>query len=91
MADGVVTRREFLLTGASAGAALVIAVNLPATDLFARQARGDGFHPAAWIRIDTDGIVSVVVDEAEMGQGVLTSLPMIVAEELEADWSKVRA
>ncbi len=91
MADGVVTRREFLLTGASAGAALVIAVNLPATDLFARQARGDGFHPAAWIRIDADGVVSVVVDEAEMGQGVMTSLPMIVAEELGADWSKVRA
>ena len=91
MADGMVTRRDFLLTGAAGGAALVVAIHLPATDLFARQARGEGFHPAAWIRIDTDGVVTVVVDEAEMGQGVRTALPMIVAEELGADWSKVRA
>ena len=90
MAERNVTRRDFLLTGASGGAALVIAVHLPAWDLFAQEARGEGFHPAAWIRIDTDGIVSVVVDEAELGQGPLTSLPMIVAEELCADWSKVR-
>ncbi|MGK7312929.1 MAG: molybdopterin cofactor-binding domain-containing protein [Candidatus Longimicrobiales bacterium M2_2A_002] len=90
MAEGTVSRRDFLLTSAKGGAALVIAVHLPARDLFAREARGDGFHPAAWIRIDTDGIVEVVVDEAELGQGVLTSLPMIVAEELGADWSKVR-
>lgn len=90
MAEHGVTRREFLLTGAGAGAALVIAVHLPVRDVFARQARGDGFHPVAWVRVDADGIVSVVVDEAEMGQGVMTSLPMIVAEELEADWSKVR-
>ena len=90
MAERTVSRRDFLLTSAKGGAALVIAVHLPARDLFAREARGDGFHPAAWIRIDTDGIVEVVVDEAELGQGVLTSLPMIVAEELGADWSKVR-
>ncbi|MFO7892263.1 MAG: molybdopterin cofactor-binding domain-containing protein [Longimicrobiales bacterium] len=90
MADGTVTRRDFLLTGAKGGAALIIAVHLPARDLFARQARGDGFHPAAWVRITAEGIVEVVVDEAELGQGVMTSLPMIVAEELEADWSKVK-
>ena len=90
MAERTVTRRDFLLTGARGGAALVIAVHLPARDLFAQEARGDGFHPAAWIRIDTDGIVEVVVDEAELGQGPLTTLPMIVAEELGADWSKVR-
>lgn len=90
MAEHTVTRRDFLLTSAKGGAALVIAVQLPACDLFAQEARGEGFHPAAWLRIDADGIVSVVVDEAELGQGVLTSLPMIVAEELEADWSKVK-
>ncbi len=90
MAERTVTRRDFLLTGAKGGAALIIAVHLPSRDLFAREARGEGFHPAAWIRIDTDGIVEVVVDEAELGQGPMTSLPMIVAEELGADWSKVR-
>lgn len=90
MAERTVSRRDFLLAGARGGVGLVIAVHLPVRELFAQEARGEGFHPAAWIRIDTDGIVSVVVDEAELGQGVLTSLPMIVAEELEADWSKVR-
>jgi isoquinoline 1-oxidoreductase subunit beta len=85
-----VTRRAFLRTSAEAGAALIVAVHLPLDELFAEEARGEGFHPAAWIRIDSDGMVSVVVDEAELGQGVFTSLPMIVAEELEADWSKVR-
>jgi isoquinoline 1-oxidoreductase beta subunit len=91
MADGTVTRRDFLLTGAKGGAALVVAVHLPVADLFAEDGRAAAFEPAAWIRIDADGIVSVIVDEQEMGQGVQTSLPMIVAEELEADWSKVRA
>jgi isoquinoline 1-oxidoreductase beta subunit len=93
MTERTFSRRDFLLTGAGAGVALVVAVNLPLTDLAAKEARGDavvGFHPAAWISIDTDGIVSVVVDEHELGQGVLTALPMIVAEELEADWSKMR-
>src|SRR5512142_2122816 len=87
------SRRAFLRTGAGAGAALVVAIHLPLTDAEAGAARGDaviGFHPAAWIEIDRDGIVSVVVDEHELGQGPLTALPMIVAEELGADWSKVR-
>jgi isoquinoline 1-oxidoreductase subunit beta len=84
------SRREFLRTSAEAGAVLIVAVHLPLDDLFAGEARGQGFHPAAWVKIDADGIVSVVIDEAELGQGVMTSLPMIVAEELGADWSKVR-
>ncbi len=87
------SRRAFLRTGAGAGVALVVAIHLPLTDAEAGAARGAsavGFHPAAWIEIDADGIVSVVVDEHELGQGVLTGLPMIVAEELGADWSKVR-
>lgn len=45
----------------------------------------------AWVKIGTDGIVTVAVPRAEMGQGVLTALPMILAEELDADWSMVRA
>src|SRR5438552_7305704 len=84
-----ITRREFLETAGVAG--LVIGFHLPATG---RQAMRGGtaaaFAPNAWLRIGADESVLVVVDRSEMGQGVTTSLPMLLAEELEADWSKVR-
>jgi isoquinoline 1-oxidoreductase subunit beta len=49
-----------------------------------------GFAPNAFVRIGTDDTVTVIVNHSEMGQGPYTSLPMLVAEELDADWSKVR-
>ena len=48
------------------------------------------FAPNAFLRIGSDDIVTVIVNHSELGQGVYTALPMLVAEELEADWSKVR-
>jgi isoquinoline 1-oxidoreductase beta subunit len=48
------------------------------------------FAPDAWVRVGTDGEVVVMVDRSEMGQGVSTALPMLVAEELDADWDRVR-
>ncbi len=52
---------------------------------------GDGaFSPNAWLRVGTDGIVTLTVDKSEMGQGPHTALAMILADELEADWSKVQ-
>ena len=89
MSAAQITRREFLETAGVAG--LVIGFHLPATG---RQAMRGGaaaaFAPNAWLRIGADESVLVVVDRSEMGQGVTTSLPMLLAEELEADWSKVR-
>ena len=92
MARATVTRREFLKTGAAAGTTLVIGFYLPALE---REARGAPeppapFRPNAWIEIQTDGAVSIWTGRSEMGQGVKTAMPMIVAEELEADWRRVQ-
>jgi len=85
-----VSRREFLKTGAAAGAGLVVAVQLQGCAKPAPPATSAPFAPNAWVRVQTDGTVLIEVDRSEMGQGVSTALPMLVAEELEADWSTVR-
>lgn len=54
------------------------------------SAQQEPFKPNAWIRITPDGVVTIVVDKSEMGQGVLTSMPMLVAEDLDADWSRIK-
>ncbi len=83
-------RRAFLQVTA-AGAAFTMGISLGACRGETPPAAGDGvFAPDAWIRIAADGHVTVVVDRSEMGQGVSTALPMLVAEELDADWSRVR-
>jgi isoquinoline 1-oxidoreductase subunit beta len=90
------TRRQFLKIGVLAGAGLVVTANgLPLAKkdeaMASREVQGrNGFVPNAWIRIDSDDTVTVMVNHSEMGQGITTALPMIVAEELEADWRKVR-
>jgi isoquinoline 1-oxidoreductase subunit beta len=86
-----VTRREFLETAGAAGAGLVIGFHLPSGPRVSPAApAADPFAPNAWLRIGADESVLVLVDRSEMGQGVATALPMLVAEELEADWGKVR-
>ena len=83
-----ITRRDFVETAAG----LVIAFHLPLPRAVGstRAAAKGPFAPNAWIRIDTDGIVTLTLDRSEMGQGSQTGLAMILAEELEADWSTVR-
>lgn len=86
-----VSRREFLKTGAAAGAGLVVAVQLQGCATRPPlPASSAPFAPNAWVRVQEDGSVLIEVDRSEMGQGVSTALPMLVAEELEADWSTVR-
>src|SRR6516165_12209271 len=79
------SRREFLTVGAAAGAGLVIGFYLP------HGSRGESgvFAPSAYLKISPEGKITVVVARSEMGQGVRTALPMILAEELEADWKQV--
>ena len=89
------SRRHFLVGGAAVAGGLVVGLRLlprgsassapaaPAIDV-------PRFSPTAFVSIDETGLVTIVAHRSEMGQGVRTALPMAVADELEADWSRVR-
>ena len=79
------SRREFVGAGIAAGAGLVIGFYLPHGNESAKKS----FSPNAYLRITPDNKVTIVVARSEMGQGVRTALPMILAEELEADWKQI--
>ena len=79
------SRREFVTAGVAAGAGLVIGFYLPHKS----GSREESFSPNAYLRITPDNKVTIVVARSEMGQGVRTALPMILAEELEADWKQI--
>jgi isoquinoline 1-oxidoreductase subunit beta len=81
------SRREFMVGTGAAAAGLVIGFYLPHSS---RHGGSEGeFAPNAYLRISPNNNVTVVVARSEMGQGVYTALPMILAEELEADWTKI--
>ena len=85
------SRRAFLKAGALVGGGFVIGFAVPGASALAEAAgttTPTQINP--FIKIGSDNIVTILVSQSEMGQGVLTSLPMLVAEELEADWSQVR-
>jgi CO/xanthine dehydrogenase Mo-binding subunit len=81
-----ISRRDFVGAGLAAGAGLVIGFYLPQRG----GSRRDSLSPNAYLRITPDNRVTIVVARSEMGQGVRTALPMILAEELEADWKQVQ-
>jgi isoquinoline 1-oxidoreductase subunit beta len=78
------SRREFVAAGVAAGAGLVIGFYLPHGENEKKI-----FSPNAYLRVTPDNKVTIVVARSEMGQGVRTALPMILAEELEADWKQI--
>ena len=89
-----ISRRNFIRVSLIAGAGLVAACQVPARGLTGgAQAGGrdDVFVPNVWIRIAEDDSITVISKHTELGQGTTTSLCMIAAEELEADWSKVNS
>ncbi len=91
MISPVLNRRTFIKVAAAAGGGLVLSFSLPVKQAIAFDAdEKEPFAPNAWLRISGDGTITVTVARSEMGQGVWTALPMIVAEELEADWSTIR-
>jgi isoquinoline 1-oxidoreductase subunit beta len=83
-------RRAFLKTGAAAGGGLVVAFYAPALSAQEQKPKPEPIAPFAYIKIASDEKVTIVANHSEMGQGVYTSLPMLLNEELEADWSKIR-
>ena len=88
-----IKRRSFLKASAAATGGLVIGFYLPGGNKIAaaQTPPKPNTAPNAFLRIARDGSVTVQVKHLEFGQGVMTSLPMLVAEELDCDWSKVRA
>jgi isoquinoline 1-oxidoreductase beta subunit len=86
------SRREFLMAGAAFGGSFVLGFPLApnSSSQSGTLPPNRTIMPNAFIRIALDETVTIIVNKSEMGQGVYTSLPMIVAEELDADWSSIR-
>src|SRR6267143_23655 len=89
----VVNRRDFLKTGAAGGVTLVVGFHLSAR-AFADQAQDQEKKVPnpfdAWVRVTPDNNVTLILGKSEMGQGIMTALPMILAEELCLDWKRVK-
>ncbi|MCB1561879.1 MAG: molybdopterin-dependent oxidoreductase, partial [Xanthomonadales bacterium] len=86
------SRRNFLKGSATLGGGLVIGFLVPGANRFAAAAdvmAGGEFTPNAFLRIGADNTIRVVLAHSEMGQGVWTTLPMLIAEELDADWTRI--
>ena len=83
------SRRRFLQAGAAAGGGLMLSLNLLVPN-GAAEAADEGFAPNAFIRIGSDGQIVLTMPYVEMGQGTYTSIPMLIAEELEVDLNQVR-
>ena len=90
-------RRQFVIAGSSAAGGLVLGFHIPGRANAAAimddpwMETGEGHEVNAWLVIDPDNTVTIRVGQSEMGEGVFTGMPMLVAEELQCDWSMVKA
>src|SRR5688572_25332534 len=85
------TRRSFVRVTAIAGGGMLLASWVePIANLANALTPLDDFAPNAFIRISADGVITIIAKNPEIGQGVKTMLPMIVADELGADWKTVK-
>jgi len=84
------SRREFLQASLTIGGTLVFGFHFPLASTAAAMQKQTPFAPNAFIRIDSKGAVTFIIPQAEMGQGVYTSIGMILAEELDVAWERVQ-
>src|SRR5215813_8272529 len=90
---GQMSRRQLLFTGAAAGGGFLLGLHLEALPrVLAATAEGtqSDFAPNAFIRIGKDGRITLIMNQVEMGQGTYTSMPMLIAEELEVGLDQVQ-
>src|SRR5882724_7093390 len=91
----MIGRRSFLRVSAIGGGGLLLALYVdPVAELFAQAPQGAGpaaaFLAAAFVRVDADGTITITAKNPEIGQGVKTHLPMIIADELDVDWKDIK-
>jgi isoquinoline 1-oxidoreductase subunit beta len=84
------SRRSFLARTSAAAGSLILAFHVPASRAAGPAAQRGVFSPNAYLRVGADDSVTIVVALVEMGQGTFTSIPMLIAEELEVDLSRVK-
>src|SRR5437899_1593615 len=85
-----ISRREFVV-GATAGLTFAFACDLGRIGRVARaSAQAAGLSPNIWVTINSDDTITIVSAAVEMGQGSMTGMPVVVAEELDADWTNVK-
>ena len=91
-ANTSIDRRSFLRVSLTAGGGLLLATYLsPVTDALAQAPpQAAPLVPSSFIRIDPDGSVTIMGKNPEIGQGIKTALPMLIAEELDVDWKVVK-
>ena len=84
-----VTRRSFIKNTAIASSSLVIGIQLSSASAFSKNSNKSLFDPDVFISMDKAGTVTIMSHRSEMGQGIKSSLPMLVADEMECDWDRV--
>src|SRR5687768_1373079 len=90
MNESTYSRRKFLQTGGTITGGLLLSFFVPASaKKFAPKIAGAAFVPNAYLNITPDNTVKVILAHVEMGQGIWTTLSMLIAEELDCDWDKV--
>src|SRR6188474_3305601 len=88
--SSTIDRRSFLQVTAAAGGGLLVGTYLPSWTGSESLSAAGSFEPNVWIKVNADDTVRIMLTMLEMGQGVMTSMPMLVAEELDFDWTKIK-